>query len=359
MGVVRRIVMSDADPEVEDAFELITNNAVEAVTESELRELAADPEGERAYVGYEPSGVLHLGHMLTATKLMELQEAGFEVVVLLADVHAYLNDKGSFAEIRETAERMQEQFVAFGLNPERTEFVLGSEFQLDEDYVLDQHELGLETSMNRAQRSMGEIAGDDAERVSHVNYPLMQALDIKYLNVDLAVGGMEQRKVHMLARDVLPKLDEPAPTCLHTPLIADLETGIGKMSSSDGVTISMEDSTADIEAKVEAGFCPPTADPDPEAHLSSDDLPEGVESADVQLENPVLQLFEFHVFPRFDAVTVEREDRFGGDVTFDSYAALEAAVEAGDLHPDDCKSALADALDRLVDPGRQKLAAAD
>jgi len=351
--------MSDADADVEDTFELVTNNAVEAVTESELRELAADPEGKRAYVGYEPSGVLHLGHMLTATKLMELREAGFEVVVLLADVHARLNGKGTPAEIRETAERMREQFVAFGLDPERTEFVHGSDFQLAKEYVLDQYELAQGTTMKRAQRSMGEIAGDDAERVSHAVYPLMQALDIKHLNVDLTVGGMEQRKVHMLARDVLPKIGEPAPTCLHTPLIADLETGIGKMSSSDGVTISMEDSREDIERKVEAGFCPPTADPDPEDHLSEDDLSEGVEVADVTLENPVLQLFEFHVFPRFDAVTVEREERFGGDVTFESYAALEAAVEAGDLHPDDCKTALADALDRLVEPGRRKLVTAD
>ncbi|ELY35568.1 tyrosyl-tRNA ligase [Natronorubrum tibetense GA33] len=355
MGIIRRIVMSDA----EEAFELMTNNTVEAVTESELRELAADPEGKRAYVGYEPSGVLHLGHMVTATKLMELQEAGFEVVVLLADIHASLNDKGTLEEIREIAERMQEKFVAFGLDPEQTEFLLGSEFQLDDEYVLDQHEFCVETSMNRANRSMGEIAGDDAERVSHAVYPLMQALDIKHLDVDLAVGGMEQRKVHMLARDVLPKLGEPAPTCLHTPLIADLETGIGKMSSSDGVTISIEDSTMDIAAKVDKGFCPPTADPDPEEQLSSDDLPDGVEPADVELENPVLQLFEFHVFPRFNTVTVERDERFGGDVTFDSYDALEAAVESGNLHPEDCKAALADALDRLVELGRRKLAIAD
>jgi len=56
----------------------------------------------------------------------------------------------------------------------------------------------------------------------------MQALDIPYLGVDLAVGGMEQRKVHMLARDVLPSIDREPPTSLHTPLIADLGTGAGR-----------------------------------------------------------------------------------------------------------------------------------
>lgn len=77
-----------------DAYERITRNAAEVVTEEEIEALADDPDGKRAYVGYEPSGVLHIGHMLTANKLIDLQEAGFEVTVLLADVHAYLNDKG-------------------------------------------------------------------------------------------------------------------------------------------------------------------------------------------------------------------------------------------------------------------------
>jgi len=54
-----------------DAYERITRNAAEVVTEEEVRELAADPEGRRAYVGYEPSGVLHVGHMLTANKLID------------------------------------------------------------------------------------------------------------------------------------------------------------------------------------------------------------------------------------------------------------------------------------------------
>ena len=329
-----------------DAYDRITRNAAEVVTDEEVRALADAPDGKRAYVGYEPSGVLHVGHMLTANKLIELQEAGFEVVVLLADVHAYLNGKGTFAEIRETATRMQEQFVAYGLDPEQTEFVLGSEYQLDEEYVLDLHALELETSLSRAERAMAEIAGGDTATVAHAVYPLMQALDIVYLDVDLAIGGMEQRKVHMLARDTLPSIDADAPTCLHTPLIADLTTGVGKMSSSGGLSISMEDSAAEIEAKVEKAYCPPTADPDP-----TDDGEER--------ENPVLQLFEYHVFPRFSEVVVERPDQYGGDLTYGSYDALEADLESGELHPADAKGALATYLDDLIAPGRVRIRSRD
>ncbi|MEF8801786.1 MAG: tyrosine--tRNA ligase [Halolamina sp.] len=325
-----------------DAHDLLTRNAAEVVTEDEVEKLAEEPEGKRAYVGYEPSGVLHIGHMLGANKLIDLQDAGMEVVILLADVHAYLNDKGTFEEIRETATRMQEQFVAYGLDEERTEFRLGSEFQFDEEYVLDLHALELETTLSRAERAMSEISSTDSVTVSQAVYPLMQALDIVYLDIDLAVGGMEQRKVHMLARDTLPNIDYEAPTCLHTPLISELSTGIGKMSSSSGVSISMEDSTEDIEEKITGAFCPATADPEP--------TEDGEES-----NNPVLEIFEYHVFPRFDEVVVERPEEYGGDLQYDSYDQLLADFESGELHPADAKSALATYLDELIEPGRRKL----
>ena len=325
-----------------EAYELLSRNAVEVVTDEEAREIAADPEGKRAYVGYEPSGALHLGHLLTANKLIDLQELGMEVVVLLADVHAYLNDKGTFEEIRETAERMKAQFLAYGLDEERTEFVYGSDFQFDREYVLDLHALELETSISRASRAMAEIKSGDTVNVSQAVYPLMQALDIVYLDVDLAIGGMEQRKVHMLARDTLPKIGESSPTCLHTPLIADLQTGVGKMSASEGVSLSMEDSPADIEEKVNGAYCPPTRDPDPD-----DDGNER--------ENPVLQIFEYHVFPRFETVVVERPSQYGGDLEYGDYESLAADLESGELHPADAKGALATYLDELIAPGRAKL----
>ena len=325
-----------------DAHELLTRNAVEAVTEEEVRELAADPEGKRAYVGYEPSGALHLGHMLTANKLIDLQEAGMQVVVLLADVHAYLNDKGTFEEIEATAEAMREQFLAYGLDEERTEFVYGSSFQLEEDYLLDLHEIAVDTTLSRAQRAMAELQGGETAKVSHVVYPLMQALDIEYLDLDLAVGGLDQRKVHMLAREELPELGYEVRPAIHTPILADIATGVGKMAASSGVNISLSDSREDLEAKINDAFCPPTRDPEPD-------------EAGNERENPVLQLFQYHVFPRFESVTVERPEEYGGDVTYESYENLATAMEGGDLHPMDAKGTLVEYLDDLMAPAREKL----
>ena len=321
-----------------DAYELITRNTEEVVTDEEVRELATDPAGKRVYVGYEPSGVLHVGHLLTANKLIDLQEAGMEVVVLLADVHAYLNGKGTFDEIQETAERMRAQFLAYGLDEAKTEFVYGSSYQLEEAYVLDLHELALATTLNRAQRAMAEIQSGETATVSHVVYPLMQALDIEYLDLDLAIGGLDQRKVHMLAREGLPELGYAVRPALHTPIVGDLSSGDGKMSASQGVTISMEDSATELAEKVNGAFCPPERDPEGD------------------LVNPVLQLFEYHVFPRFDAVTVERPEQYGGNVTYETFDSLATDLDSGALHPADAKSTLAKYLDELIDPGRQLLA---
>ena len=320
-----------------DAYELITRNTEEVVTDEEVRELAEDPAGKRVYVGYEPSGVLHVGHLLTANKLIDLQEAGMEVVVLLADVHAYLNGKGTFDEIQETAERMRAQFLAYGLDESNTEFVYGSSYQLEEEYVLDLHELALATTLNRAQRAMAEIQSGETATVSHVVYPLMQALDIEYLDLDLAIGGLDQRKVHMLAREGLPELGYAVRPALHTPIIGDLSSGDGKMSASEGVTISMEDSSSELAEKVNGAFCPPERDPEGD------------------LVNPVLQLFEYHVFPRFDAVIVERPEQYGGTVTYETFESLATDLDSGELHPADAKSTLATYLDELIDPGRQLL----
>ena len=62
-----------------------------------------------------------------------------------------------------------------------------------------------------------------------------------------------------------------------------------------------------------------------------------------------------HGFPRLERVVVERPGEYGGDVSFGSYGALADALESGELHPADAKSALTSYLDRLVAPGREKI----
>ncbi|MEM0088831.1 MAG: tyrosine--tRNA ligase [Archaeoglobaceae archaeon] len=318
--------------DLEEKIALISRNAEEIVTVEELKKLLETKEKPRAYVGYEPSGEIHLGHLITVNKLKDLQKAGFEIVVLLADIHAYLNEKGTFEEIRELAERNMRTFIAFGLKKENTKFVLGSDYQLKKDYVLDVLRLARITTLNRAKRSMDEVSRRKEDpMVSQMIYPLMQALDIAYLNVDVAVGGIDQRKIHMLARENLPALGYKAPVCIHTPIIAGLDGE--KMSKSKGNYISLRDSEEEVERKIMKAYCP-----------------QGIVEG-----NPIIDLVKHYVFPAFEKLKVERDAKFGGDIEYTSFESLVEDFKAKRLHPMDLKKSVSRYLNELLSDARKEL----
>jgi len=176
--------------ELNKKLELIRRNVQETVQKQELDDLVASKEHPTAYVGYEPSGKIHIGHVLTVNKLIDLQKAGFEITVLLADLHAYLNQKGTLDEVRETADYNKRCFIALGLDRERTNFVYGSDFQLEPDYMLNVLKLTRATSLNRAKRSMDEVGRKmDDPKVSQMAYPIMQAVDIAMLGLVVYYRG--------------------------------------------------------------------------------------------------------------------------------------------------------------------------
>ncbi|MFQ6119421.1 MAG: tyrosine--tRNA ligase [Methanosarcinales archaeon] len=315
-----------------DRFSLITRNTEEIVTESELKELLDSNKKPNAYVGYEPSGKIHLGHVLTVNKLLDLQSAGFEITVLLADLHAYLNEKGTMEEVKELAEYNKRCFIALGLSEKNTKFVFGSEYQLNENYMLDVIKLSRYTTLKRARRSMDEVSRSaENPMVSQMIYPLMQAMDIATLNIDLAVGGIDQRKIHMLAREGLPKLGYRAPICLHTPILIGLDGK--KMSSSKENYISVDDSAKEIEKKLKKAYCP-------EKIIDN---------------NPVIDILKYHISPRFKEIIIERPEKFGGDLHYDNYEKIIEDFKTGDLHPLDLKKGVAKYLNNMLEPVREEV----
>ena len=315
-----------------DRLALIKRNTEEIVTHEELEKLIQSGSTPRAYVGYEPSGKIHMGHVLTVNKLIDLQQSGFEITVLLADVHAYLNEKGTMEEVREIADFNKECFIALGLDQKNTRYVYGSDFQLESDYLLNVLKLGRSITLNRAKRSMDEVSRSaDNPMVSQMIYPLMQAVDIAMLNVDVAVGGIDQRKIHMLAREELPGLGFKAPICIHTPILVGLDGD--KMSSSSNNFISMDDNEKTVGKKIRKAFCP-------EGSIA---------------DNPVLALFKYHIIPRFNEITIERPEKFGGNLYYPDYDKLEADFGSKNLHPMDLKSAGTDYINRILEPVREKM----
>ena len=79
--------------DVEERYRLVSRNAEEIVTEEGLKKLLAEKESPRAYIGFEPSGLVHLGWALVASKIKDLIDADFDVIIFMADWHAYINDK--------------------------------------------------------------------------------------------------------------------------------------------------------------------------------------------------------------------------------------------------------------------------
>jgi tyrosyl-tRNA synthetase len=293
-----------------DPYELATRNTVEVITDDELHRLLHKTH-KKVYAGYEPSGEIHLGHLVTINKLIDLQEAGFFVVVLLADLHAFLNRKGTMEQVRELAEYNRRCFEGLGLRD--VTYVLGSDLQLSPDYQLKVLELSQQITLNRARRSMDEVGRNmETPTVSQMIYPIMQMVDIALLQVDAAVGGIDQRKIHMLAREHLAAVGYPSPVCIHTPILNGLDGK--KMSSSSGNYISVADSVEDIEKKCQKAFCPPECE-----------------------ENPVLQILQYHIFPRSGTIVVKRPAKFGGDREFGSYPEIEEAYRKGEIHPLDLK----------------------
>ena len=309
-----------------DTYEQATRNTVEVVTEDDLRALLTQPH-KKVYAGYEPSGEIHLGHLVTVNKLVDLQNAGFEVIVLLADLHAFLNRKGTMEKVGELAEYNQRCFEGLGLK--NVKYVLGSDLQLNRDYELLVLQLSQQITLNRATRSMDEVGRQmDHPTVSQMVYPLMQMADIAMLGVDAAVGGIDQRKIHMLAREHLINFGYKPPVCIHTPILNGLDGK--KMSSSQGNYISIADTAEDILKKCQKAFCPPEI-----------------------AENPILQIFQHHIFPRLPEITIKRPEKFGGDRTFTTYQDLEISYGKGEVHPLDLKKSCGECLVEIFEPVRE------
>ncbi len=312
-------------------LELITRNTEEIIKKEELIELLKTKKTPVVYCGYETSGEVHLGHAVTVTKLIDLQKAGFKVKVLFADWHTWLNRKGDWDFIEKTIKTWEKAFRSMGLTD--AEFVKGSSFQRNMKYMDDILLMSLDTTINRALRSMQEVARDiEHAHVSQVIYPFMQIEDMKALKVDVALGGIEQRKIHMMGRELADTIGYKPVVCLHTPLIPSLQGPGGKMSSSKPETmISVKDSEKDIRSKINKAHC----------------------IAGVIEDNPVMSIARLLVFPHTDRFVIDRPEKYGGNLEYSNYKELEKAFIENKIHPLDLKNGVAEEIIKIFEPVRK------
>ena len=170
-------------------------------------------------------------------KLGEFLRAGCIVKILLADLHAVLDNlKAPFELVKFRAEYYRRTITAslkaINVPIDRIEFVLGTSYQLTKEYTLDFHRLSCLVTERNAKKATTQVLKEVSDPpVSGLNYPLMQALDEEYLGVDAQFGGVDQRKIFTLALEQLPKIGYRKRAHLMNPMVPGLQGG--KMSSSE------------------------------------------------------------------------------------------------------------------------------
>lgn len=340
----------------------------EIVVEGELRELLEVNSHPTHYIGLEISGRLHLGSLLVnGSKINDLTKAGFKTQVFLADWHSVINNKleGDWDKIQLASKYYEEAFKFFCPG---AKIVRGTElYKGNDEYWKDVITFSKHMTLARATRCL-TIMGrgeKDAMELAQYFYPSMQGIDIKHLGVDVAHAGMDQRKIHMVAREVFPKMKLKKPIAIHHHLIPGLseppkigggageaktggkpnsgiagnptnskedQVAAAKMSKSlPSSAIFIHDSEKEIRDKIRKAYCP--------------NATEG---------NPVLEIAKYIIFrEEGKALSIERDAKYGGDLEFGSYMELEKAYLGGKLHAMDLKGGIAGALNDAIGPVRK------
>jgi len=355
--------------DIEKKVELITRKPTEEVlTVGDLRDLLEVGMPLRHYIGFEISGYIHLGTGLMAgAKIADFQKAGIRTRVFLADWHSWINDKlgGDLEVIQKVAlgyfkEGMKQSIKVMGGDPDKVEFVLASEILERGDYWRTIIDISKNVTLARMMRSITIIGRQMGEAIDFAKliYPAMQVADIFYQGVNIAHAGMDQRKAHVIAREVAEKLKyhplvwdgkKVKPVAVHHHLLLGLQEPpkwpVGreeefkeikaqmKMSKSKPYSaVFIHDTPEEIREKLRKAFCP----------------------AKEVSYNPVLDWAEHIIFREEPAeFTIHRPAKFGGDVTYTTLEELKKDFAEGKLHPLDLKNAVAEYLIELLKPIRE------
>lgn len=322
-------------------YALITRDLQEVLGEKELKGILGGGKELRVYWGTATTGKPHIAYILPLLKLADFVEAGCVVTILLADLHAVLDNLKAPQDLVEQRAQYYERvlraiFASLGTDLARINFVKGSDYQLEKRYTKDVYRLSTIVSLNEAQRAGAQVVKQTGNPLlSSLIYPGMQALDEEYLGVDAQFGGVDQRKIFIFAEKYLPLLGYRKRIHLMNPMIPGL--GAGKMSSSEEASkIDLLDADSAIAKKIGKAFC---------------------EEGNVE-ENGVLSLARFLVLPlmlrRGKSVAIE-VFKTKEVVHYTSYGALEKDFKEKRIHPGDLKQAVARHIVEIISPIRAEL----
>lgn len=340
---------------VDDRLGLIKQVGEEIIQEDELKNLLSTGENLIAYDGFEPSGQIHIAQgILRAINVNKMIKAGVKFRMWVADWHAMANNKmgGDLEKIKTVGRYFIEVWRASGMDLSKVEFMWASDMAKNPEYWKLVVQVGKSNALKRFIRTaemMGREESLDKLTGAHIIYSCMQVADIFMLGAKITQLGMDQRKVNMLAREVGQQLGFWKPVVVSHHMLM----GLGKPASQEqdalqrtielkmskskpDTAIFMTDTTDDIKRKINKAYC-----------LEGD-----------VTTNPILEYYKYILFESFEKlgiseVKIERPEKFGGNLSFKTYADLEKTFADKNVHPMDLKSALSVYLDKLIEPVRR------
>ena len=354
--------------DVEKKIELVKRNTGEILTIEDLKKLFEDKEKLKHYIGFEISGKIHLGTgLMSMMKIKDFIEAGIDCSVFLADWHTWINNKlgGNMEMIQKVAigyfkEGMKASMKCVGGNPDKVKFILGSDLYHNNDaYWQTVIDVSKNTTLSRIQRSITIMGRKEEGSVDFAMliYPPMQVADIFAQGLNIAHAGMDQRKAHVIARDVGLKLnrnflmnkkgEKIKPVAVHHSLILglgkppvwpvpknqlqELWSSLKMSKSKPDTCIFIHDSPEEIKRKIDKAFCP-----------------------EKEIEfNPLIDWAEKLIFPIAGELAIKRSSKFGGNVNYSSASELKEDFKKGTLHPSDLKTGIAESLIEILKPARE------
>jgi len=280
-----------------------------------------------------PTGKLHLGHLVGALNNWAGLQEQYDCFYFVADWHALTSDYADTSEIVSNAYDMVADWIAAGLDPERSTLFVQS-------MVPEHAELYLLLSMTvpipwlervpTYKEQMEQLAEKDLSTLGFLGYPLLQTADIVIYNAQFVPVGEDQVAHLELSREIVRRYHnfygelfvEPKPLLTKFPRLPGLDNR--KMSKSYGNTINLSDDAETVRKKVMQMYT------DPKRVRA--DIPGTVEG------NPV---FMYH--DAFNPDTAEVDD-------------LKTRYRAGRVGDVEVKTKLAKALNAHLDPMRARRA---
>ncbi|TVQ24211.1 MAG: tryptophan--tRNA ligase [Spirochaetaceae bacterium] len=223
---------------------------------------------KRILTGDRPTGRLHLGHYVGSLRNRVRLQDEYECFFIIADLHTLTtrNAKEDIEEIADNAREMVLDYLACGIDPDRTRIYLQSAIPEVSELNLIFEML---VSVPRLQRipSLKEMA-----RNAHLNempfgllgYPVLQSADILMPRAHLVPVGKDNEAHVEITREIARRFNHLYGDVFPVPdvLIGEVPTLVGtdgasKMSKSLNNTILLSDDAKTVEKKVRGMYTDP------------------------------------------------------------------------------------------------------